>query len=40
MFSFVLGLMGMMLYDGQRVRESGMFQGYNIVTCIVVLLQV
>lgn len=40
LFGFLLGLMGMMLYDGKDVMESGMFKGYNVVTCIVVLLQV
>ncbi|XP_075876958.1 solute carrier family 35 member A3b isoform X2 [Nelusetta ayraudi] len=39
LFGFLLGLMGMMLYDGKDVMESGMFKGYNVVTCIVVLLQ-
>ncbi|KAI3374392.1 hypothetical protein L3Q82_006221 [Scortum barcoo] len=38
-FSFMFGFVGMMAYDGQRVRESGMFQGYNTITCIVVVLQ-
>lgn len=32
--------MGMFAYDGERVLESGMFQGYNTVTWIVVALQV
>ncbi|XP_023148318.1 solute carrier family 35 member A3b isoform X1 [Amphiprion ocellaris] len=39
LFSFVLGFIGMMVYDGQSVRQSGMFQGYSTVTCIVVALQ-
>lgn len=39
LFGFLLGVMGMMLYDGKAVMEFGMFQGYNVVTCIVVLLQ-
>lgn len=40
MFGLVFGLMGMFAYDGERVLESGMFQGYNTVTWIVVALQV
>lgn len=39
LFGFVFGLVGMIMYDGQRVRQSGMFQGYNTITCIVVVLQ-
>ncbi|XP_068995657.1 solute carrier family 35 member A3b isoform X2 [Embiotoca jacksoni] len=39
LFSFVFGFIGMMLYDGHRVRQSGMFQGYGTITCIVVVLQ-
>ncbi|XP_029381404.1 solute carrier family 35 member A3b [Echeneis naucrates] len=39
LFSFVFGLIGLIMYDGQRVRELGMFQGYNMITCTVVLLQ-
>ncbi|XP_056148895.1 solute carrier family 35 member A3b [Lampris incognitus] len=39
LFGFVFGLMGMFAYDGERVREFGMFQGYNGVTCTVVILQ-
>ncbi|XP_040000590.1 solute carrier family 35 member A3b isoform X2 [Xiphias gladius] len=39
LFSFVFGFVGMMVYDGQRVRQSGMFQGYNTITCTVVALQ-
>lgn len=39
LFSFVLGFVGMMVYDGQSVRQSGMFQGYNTITYIVVVLQ-
>ncbi|KAM4605094.1 solute carrier family 35 member A3b isoform 2-T2 [Polymixia lowei] len=38
-FGFAFGLMGMLVYDGQKVRELGMFQGYNGVTCTVVVLQ-
>lgn len=36
----VFGLFGMLAYDGERVKESGMFQGYNTVTWTVVALQV
>lgn len=39
LFSFILGFIGMMVYDGQKVRESGIFQGYSFITCVVVLLQ-
>ncbi|XP_063058051.1 solute carrier family 35 member A3a isoform X2 [Engraulis encrasicolus] len=39
MFGLVFGLMGMLVYDGERVREHGMFQGYNTITCVVVALQ-
>ncbi|XP_077470726.1 solute carrier family 35 member A3b isoform X4 [Stigmatopora argus] len=38
-FGFVLATLGMMAYDGQRVRERGLFQGYDRVTCAVVALQ-
>lgn len=38
-FGFMFGFIGMMVYDGRRVRQSGMFQGYNTITCAVVLLQ-
>ncbi|KAM3604452.1 uncharacterized protein V6R79_011184 [Siganus canaliculatus] len=38
-FGFIFGLGGMMMYDGQRVKQSGMFQGYNTITCVVVVLQ-
>lgn len=40
MFGLVFGLFGMLAYDGERVKESGMFQGYNSVTWTVVALQV
>lgn len=40
MFGLVFGLIGMLAYDGERVRESGVFQGYNTVTWTVVALQV
>ncbi|XP_077359403.1 solute carrier family 35 member A3b isoform X2 [Festucalex cinctus] len=39
LFGFVFGTLGMMAYDGERVTQSGMFQGYNKITCTVVLLQ-
>lgn len=40
MFGLVFGIFGMLAYDGDRVQEHGMFQGYNTLTCIVVALQV
>nr|XP_019958696.1 PREDICTED: UDP-N-acetylglucosamine transporter-like [Paralichthys olivaceus] len=39
LFSFGFGFIGMIVYDGQRVRESGILQGYNSITCTVVILQ-
>uniref|UniRef100_A0A3Q2PR65 Solute carrier family 35 member A3b n=2 Tax=Fundulus heteroclitus TaxID=8078 RepID=A0A3Q2PR65_FUNHE len=39
LFSFVFGFIGMMVYDGRSVTQSGMFQGYNAITCTVVALQ-
>ncbi|XP_075895568.1 solute carrier family 35 member A3a [Nelusetta ayraudi] len=39
MFGLVFGTFGMLLYDGQKVWESGMLQGYNTITWAVVLLQ-
>ncbi|XP_048844938.1 solute carrier family 35 member A3b isoform X1 [Brienomyrus brachyistius] len=39
LFGLVFGLMGMFVYDGERVKESGMFQGYNKITWTVVALQ-
>ncbi|XP_051525776.1 solute carrier family 35 member A3a [Myxocyprinus asiaticus] len=39
MFGLVFGVFGMLAYDGARVREHGMFQGYNTITWIVVALQ-
>ncbi|XP_062854888.1 solute carrier family 35 member A3a [Trichomycterus rosablanca] len=38
-FGLIFGLFGMLLYDGERVREHGMFQGYSSVTWAVVSLQ-
>ncbi|KAG7514758.1 UDP-N-acetylglucosamine transporter [Solea senegalensis] len=39
LFGLIFGLFGMLAYDGERVKESGMLQGYTTVTWIVVLLQ-
>ncbi|KAJ8357347.1 hypothetical protein SKAU_G00201410 [Synaphobranchus kaupii] len=39
LFGLVFGLMAVFVYDGERVRESGMFQGYNRITWTVVALQ-
>ncbi|KAJ8374470.1 hypothetical protein SKAU_G00050500 [Synaphobranchus kaupii] len=39
LFGMVFGLMGVFVYDGDRVRDSGMFQGYNRLTWTVVALQ-
>ncbi|XP_061654321.1 solute carrier family 35 member A3b isoform X2 [Phyllopteryx taeniolatus] len=39
LFGFVFGTLGMMVYDGERVTQSGMFQGYNKITSIVIVLQ-
>uniref|UniRef100_A0A8C7I524 Solute carrier family 35 member A3b n=1 Tax=Oncorhynchus kisutch TaxID=8019 RepID=A0A8C7I524_ONCKI len=39
LFGLVFGLMGVFVYDGERVRESGVFQGYNTLTWTVVALQ-
>ncbi|XP_062336656.1 solute carrier family 35 member A3b isoform X2 [Osmerus eperlanus] len=39
LFGLVFGLFGVFVYDGERVQESGMFQGYNSLTCTVVALQ-
>lgn len=39
MFGLVFGLFGMLAYDGERVRQSGVFQGYNMITWTVVALQ-
>lgn len=40
MFGLVFGVFGMLMYDGGRVWESGMLQGYNTITWAVVILQV
>ncbi|CAL8281103.1 unnamed protein product [Lota lota] len=39
LFSFLFGLLGMLLFDGERLMDDGMFQGYNGITWTVVLLQ-
>uniref|UniRef100_A0A3B1IE91 Solute carrier family 35 member A3b n=1 Tax=Astyanax mexicanus TaxID=7994 RepID=A0A3B1IE91_ASTMX len=39
LFGLVFGVMGMLAYDGKRIKENGIFQGYNKVTYAVVLLQ-
>nr|XP_057929697.1 solute carrier family 35 member A3a [Doryrhamphus excisus]XP_057929699.1 solute carrier family 35 member A3a [Doryrhamphus excisus] len=39
MFGFVFGLAGMLSFEGDKVLELGMFQGYNTVTWTVVTLQ-
>ncbi|KAL4608132.1 UDP-N-acetylglucosamine transporter-like isoform X1 [Arapaima gigas] len=39
LFGLVFGLMGMFTYDGEKVKESGIFQGYNALTWTVVALQ-
>uniref|UniRef100_A0A4W3GIF3 Major facilitator superfamily domain containing 14A n=1 Tax=Callorhinchus milii TaxID=7868 RepID=A0A4W3GIF3_CALMI len=39
LFGSIFGMMGVYVYDGERVKEDGIFQGYNNLTWIVVLLQ-
>ncbi|XP_032883835.1 UDP-N-acetylglucosamine transporter [Amblyraja radiata] len=39
LFGSVFGMMGVYVYDGQRVADHGVFQGYNKFTWIVVILQ-
>ncbi|XP_051990500.1 UDP-N-acetylglucosamine transporter-like [Xyrauchen texanus] len=39
MFGLMFGLVGVWVYDGERVRQNGLFQGYNILTWTVVALQ-
>ncbi|KAE8610815.1 hypothetical protein XENTR_v10012252 [Xenopus tropicalis] len=39
LFGWLFGLMGVLIYDGQRVSKGGFFQGYNNLTWIVVALQ-
>ncbi|KAM6962815.1 solute carrier family 35 member A3a [Aplochiton taeniatus] len=38
-FGLVFSLIGMLSYDGDKVGQSGMFQGYNTLTWVVVALQ-
>lgn len=40
LFGFVLGFAAMIIHDGPLMKQSGMFQGYNTITYIVVVLQV
>lgn len=40
LFGLIFGLGGVFGYDGERVQENGLFQGYNGVTWTVVALQV
>lgn len=40
LFGLIFGLGGVFAYDGERVQENGLFQGYNGVTWTVVALQV
>ncbi|XP_018586748.1 UDP-N-acetylglucosamine transporter-like isoform X2 [Scleropages formosus] len=39
LFGLLFGLIGMFAYDGESVKTSGMFQGYNVLTWTVVVLQ-
>lgn len=39
-FGGIFGLMGVFIYDGDRVSKEGFFQGYNNLTWTVVALQV
>ncbi|KAK9979702.1 hypothetical protein ABG768_013116 [Culter alburnus] len=39
LFGLFFGLGGVFVYDGERVQENGLFQGYNNVTWAVVVLQ-
>ncbi|XP_051555279.1 solute carrier family 35 member A3b isoform X2 [Myxocyprinus asiaticus] len=38
-FGLMFGLVGVFVYDGERVQENGLFQGYSNVTWAVVALQ-
>ncbi|XP_069477189.1 UDP-N-acetylglucosamine transporter isoform X1 [Ambystoma mexicanum] len=38
-FGGIFGLMGVYIYDGERISQSGFFQGYNKLTWTVVVLQ-
>ncbi|XP_076828748.1 solute carrier family 35 member A3b [Brachyhypopomus gauderio] len=39
LFGLVFGLLGVFVYDGERVLKDGFLQGYNSITWTVVLLQ-
>ncbi|XP_062848971.1 solute carrier family 35 member A3b [Trichomycterus rosablanca] len=39
LFGFIFALMGVFVCDGEKVQESGIFQGFNGVTCVVIILQ-
>lgn len=39
-FGFIFAVTGMVIYDYDKIRESGVFQGYNTITYIVIILQV
>uniref|UniRef100_A0AAV2JQU8 UDP-N-acetylglucosamine transporter n=1 Tax=Knipowitschia caucasica TaxID=637954 RepID=A0AAV2JQU8_KNICA len=39
LFSFIMGSIGMLVYDGESVSRAGIFQGYSAITCVVVVLQ-
>ncbi|XP_024908121.1 solute carrier family 35 member A3b isoform X2 [Cynoglossus semilaevis] len=38
-FGFIFAMTGMVIYDYDKIRESGVFQGYNTITYIVIILQ-
>ncbi|XP_051985479.1 UDP-N-acetylglucosamine transporter-like [Xyrauchen texanus] len=38
-FGIIFGIVGVCVYDGERVLENGLFQGYNTLTWAVVALQ-
>ncbi|XP_056598273.1 solute carrier family 35 member A3b [Triplophysa dalaica] len=39
LFGLIFGLVGVFVYDGERVQVNGLFQGYNMLTWTVVALQ-
>lgn len=39
-FGFLFSVLMMVLCDGEKILEFGLFQGYNALTCLVVLQQV
>lgn len=39
LFGLIFGLVGVFVYDGERVQVNGLFQGYNTLTWTVVALQ-